>query len=232
MEQVKIGNKIKNLIIRLASDLPIEGMDPIIPNEPYTVLHDIQASFVFEERIRTQKAQFSVLSYNNSKLGSVTLFNVPLTEKVMNLLFEREHLLSATMVEDTYADECGHIFLNRVSSKDFVYNLFLHDEDQKVIYIDKILASEIIADPAKPYLAIYEVPSEGWLFNKPKNIYFNLDMEVVGNEEDETQTYFIHINQCVIRPRHDIRFTKELSTTDLEITTVGDSWISRIGKEH
>ena len=136
MEQVKIGNKIKNLIIRLASDLPIEGMDPITPNEPYTVLHDIQASFVFEERIRTQKAQFSVLSYNNSKLGSVTLFNVPLTEKVMNLLFERDHLLSATMVEDTYADECGHIFLNRVSSKDFVYNLFLHDEDQKVTTSD------------------------------------------------------------------------------------------------
>lgn len=231
MKQIKIGNRIKNLIIRNASSMPLAEGDPepICDNQPYTILSDIDAEFEFEYLTSTQSTWHNVLHYSNYKLSSILLKKVPLTDKIMNLLFKRQDNLTGSLIEDVISDYEGHIFLNKVSSDSQVRNMFIFDANGNIEALENIYPEEVVLKPNTNYKIIYELGNfTGWSFNKNnRNIYLNLDMETVSNNNDSTSKFFIHADKCSVEVEHSLHFTEELSYIDIKVIVLGDSWLGQ-----
>ena len=105
MSTYKIGNKV-NGIIRSYAVGKLGAMDMVYDNQPYTILRDISATVTFSSKDRDlTDAHKDLLHYGADTVKEVRLSNVPLTEKVLDLIYQSNDEKLYSKQENYMSDE-------------------------------------------------------------------------------------------------------------------------------
>ena len=143
MNIYKIGNKV-SCIIRFYSSPAEENRYGITEDkQPYTIINTANATLSFEDRNANSKNNFNQLSYNNSKLSTISFSDIPLNDRIIKLIFnEDEEEKYFSIAENYSSDEEGSIYLN--SPTDSIYNVYIYDNTQSLLMSIEGESSKVI----------------------------------------------------------------------------------------
>lgn len=240
MKTYKLGNKI-NCIVRAYSKGKIGKFNIEFDNQPYTILKNVEASLTFNEKVRDPKSVFTDLAYTAENLQEITLSNVELNDKVLNMIFsEKKH--GAVSKHESLTMQEGLVYLNEFSNGE-IAQIFIYNIDGELLaatgsaevqngLVDcrnfeyykptrhKSLTEEVII--------FYSYEKDCFKFTRDidqeENKYFILDLILEGNteenEEDTPTTSFIHIGKCAVRINKNMYFNRNLNAVDLKFIVV------------
>lgn len=232
----KLGNKITCVI---SSDV-LSTTDFFAKQQPYTIIANVDATLNFNDFNTTLAARHDVLSYHESVLESITLSNVPITNKIVDYAF-RQHKVAKDneKVLVTKVTQCGvsasnEVLLTLPSTIGNLYNVFVYDalNTSHLLYhadcIEKyglnnnpIRLQEKVSD----VLVVYRHLTDAFYpLCGTTDGYVSLDLILVGNENEKTNWSTIHIQKCVLEPINALNFNTVLNTVDLTFTVVNDSY--------
>jgi hypothetical protein len=240
MKTYKLGNKIK-CIVRAYSKGKIGKFDIEFDNQPYTILKDVEASLTFTEKIRDSKSIFTDLAYTTENLQEVTLSNVELNDKVLNMIFsEKKH--GAVSKHESLTMTEGIVYLKEFNDGEiaqvFIYNI----DGELLAAAGSVQVQNGIVDcrsfecyhPTKhkslteEIIIFYCYEKDCFKFKREdkndENRYFILDLILEGNteeyEEDTPTNSFIHIGKCAVRVNKNMYFNRTLNAVDLKFIVV------------
>lgn len=239
MKTYKLGNKIK-CIIRSYSTGMIGKQYMQHPNQPYTVLKDVEASLTFDEKNRKASTTYNVLSYVSDYLKEINISNVELNDKILNLIFsDREENLCSTFENHTILNQ---EFQLDIDVKD-IYQVFIYDVDGNLIttadhvhlpegsasylYLENPVFKDYDRNKYMEYnddiLIFFSYEGEsGYCLNNEISPYLSLDLILEGNQDDEFLTSYIHIEKCVLRINKNMRFNHSINSIDLIFNVVDE----------
>lgn len=237
MKTYKLGNKIK-CIIRSFSSGKIGEQDVPYANQPYTVLKDVEASLLFGNRETNAKSITRELSHNIEFLQEITISNVTLNDKILNLIFlKNEEKLCSTVENCTLKNK--KLYLSKNLSE--IYQVFIYNCNGELLAAtgeyDASNGSISLDDSLEFYepekhtaveedvLVFYTYKQlDGVGFNLEQNIYqyLTLDFILEGNVDDESRNSYIHINKCSLRVDKNMYFNRTLNAVDLKFTIIND----------
>ena len=237
MKTYKLGNKI-DCIIRSFSSVEIGSEKLIFSNQPYTVLKDVKANLTFRDNNASAKTNFSQLHYNIDALDEITISDVELNNKILNLIFSKnEEKITSSMENCEVEDDKFYL----PASDSNIFQVFVYDINGKLIAatgkwdsteID-LRAFDYVDLPNESYsgncLVFYSSKgSVGYNINKTENIYLTLDFIITGNADDELNASFIHINKCALFVDKNMYFNGSVNAIDLRFKVIddGESYIT------
>lgn len=230
METYKIGNKV-TAIIRAYSAGKIGDDVMTYDNQPYTLLHGVSADLRFTDVSKTAKDAVSTVLYHNMNvLDSITISNVELTNKIMNLIFPKSESKLAHVAENYDSDENGCIYLNHTGT---LYQIFVYDSDgnleqESCLGVYNTESEDgaqplFVLKPNSNYLVIYSYEKEiAYNLNNYNNIYLTVDLQITGNADDERATMWIHLDKCGIHVDKDMYFSQNSNAADLIFEIISD----------
>ena len=220
MATYKIGNKV-NGIIRSFHSGKLGKMDMTYDNQPYTIIRDISATVNFAGVDRDSSvANKNFLQYNTDTIKEVRLSNVPLTEKILDLIYKDNEDKLYSKQETYQSDEEGNIYLNTIGE---IYQVFIYNDEGQLekaygTYNDTVLHVE---KEEAVYSIYYSYLGEkSYYLDKPDNFYIKLDLEILGNEDDNTQDMCLHIEKAAIKVDKNMYFNNNANSIDLTITVI------------
>ena len=125
MKTYKLGNKIK-CIIRSCSAGLVGDQEMIYSNQPYTILKDVEASLTFADKEKKSKSIFTDLAYSADSLQEITISNVEINDKILNLIFSKNEEKICSTVANCMAED-NKIYIN--APADEIYQVFIYDVD-------------------------------------------------------------------------------------------------------
>lgn len=220
MATYKIGNKV-NGIIRSFSTGKLGKMNMTYDNQPYTILRDISATVNFAANDKDNNvAHKTFVQYNADTIDQIRLSNVPLTEKVLDLIYKDNPDKLYSKQETYQSDEEGNIYLNTLGD---IYQVFIYNDEGNLesaygTYSENILHVE----KAESIYSIYYsyLGEKSYYLDKPDNFYITLDLEILGNEDDNTQDMCLHIEKAAIKVDKNMYFNNVANSIDLTITVI------------
>lgn len=221
MKTYKLGNKIKCIIRSFAAG-KIGNQDMIYGNQPYTVLKDVEASLRFKDNSRESKSNFTDLAYFVENLNEVTISNVEINDKILNLIFLKNEDKLCSTVENCMPED-NKIYINAPTDK--IYQVFIYDVDGNLEQAFGTLDSmEVKVARSDDYLVFYSYEGEvSYKLNRGQSLYLTLDLILTGNEDDKLNTSCIHIDKCVLSVDKNMSFNKTLNTVDLKFTVIDNN---------
>lgn len=215
MDTYKLGNKV-NCIIRSFSAGKIGEIDMQYDNQPYTVLEDLEASVRFTDYNRDSKTISKEMSFTIDSLESLSLSNVKLTDKILNLIFSKYDEPLAHYAKNLVSDAQGKIYLPVMDC----CQIFIYNNEGLVDAIGYLEDSNCImssyVEPNQSYLVCYSVlAKKGYLLNRLNNVYLTLDLQISGNVNDELSTYYLHLHKCALSINKNLYFADGINTIDL-----------------
>ena len=220
MATYKIGNKV-NGIIRSYSAGKLGKMDMEYDNQPYTILRDISATVNFAATNKDSSvANKNFLQYNTDTISEIRLSNVPLTEKILDLIYKDNETRLYSKQENYESDELGNIYLNIT---DEIYQVFVYDEDGTLEQAYGSFSSTVlhVNNVESSYSIYYSYLGEkSYFLDKPDNFYIKLDLEILGNEDDNTQDMCLHIDKAAIKVDKNMYFSGYSNSIDLTIIVI------------
>lgn len=228
METYKLGNEIKCIIRGYAAG-PIGNMIAEYDNQPYTILKDVSATMRFKDKdVNSTKGVKNILSYNANDIEELQISNVLLTEKIMSLIFSQHESKLCSVAENFESDDEGNIFIS--CPQDTIYQVFVYDENGELEEDSSYALLNLNTNTLKvkninsPYMIVYSYEGQYALsLDTPNNLYVTLDLELVGNIDDETNHMFIHLDKCGIKADKNLYFNQGINTIDLTFTIISDS---------
>ena len=229
MSTYKLGNKITG-IIRAYSSGKIGDMVMDYNNQPYTIVKSVNANLSFVDIDVNAKSSFNQLAYNNSKLSQIQINDVTLNDKILNLIFLKSEVKLVSKVENQVADDNNLIYLTPIANE--VYQVFVYNSNGE---LDKAIGMQntdepiVVSEPNKDYLICYQYEAlKGYSLDKPENMYFTLDLLVIGNKEDNTSNMNIHIEKCALKIDKNMYFNQHSNAVDLTFTVLdtGENYIA------
>ena len=224
MSTYKLGNKITG-IIRAYSSGKIGDMVMDYNNQPYTIVKSVNANLSFVDIDVNAKSSFNQLAYNNSKLSQIQINDVTLNDKILNLIFLKSETKLVSKVENQVADDNNLIYLSPIANE--VYQVFVYNSNGE---LDKAIGTHntdepiVVSEPNKDYLICYQYEAlKGYSLDKPENMYFTLDLLVIGNKEDNTSNMNIHIEKCALKIDKNMYFNQHSNAVDLTFTVLDTS---------
>ena len=219
MKTYKLGNKIK-CIFRGFSDGVFCG-NQVKDNQPYTILKVVDTSLVFKDFTAQGKAIFTELAYNEDSLQEITISNVELTDKILNLIFSQKEDNLCFTVENCFASD-NQIFINPPSG--LAYDVFVYDVDgQLENYYESLNTTQINVLRNEDYLVFYGFQGKNsFNFNRQQDQYLTLDLIIEGNVDDSLNYSFIHINKCSLQVNKNMYFNRNINAVDLKFVVVDD----------
>lgn len=224
METYKIGNKI-NGVIRSYTANPIGDVQIQYNNQPYTIFEGASATFTFTED--DENLQFShrrsAAYYNMAYLQEVNIQDVPLTDKIFNLIFQKSEEKLCTETIHVTTDENGIAYLN--ISTDAWYQVFVYDDTGALETAFGTLTDTSLQlnKPNADYLIVYSYEGElAYLFRSLDNLYLTIDLEIVGNKDDNTQPMFVHLEKCGFRLTRNLYFDRNANAVDITLKVIND----------
>ena len=219
MKAYKLGNKVK-AILRTYSPCKIGNIEMKYPNQPYTILETTDAQILFKElntSATSATSTQSLLNYNVDFVDYIQLNNVALTDKILNLIFEKDLEPIKPVSHSCNSDNSGYIYLPIESP---IYDLFIYNdagslecEPYRVFEDNKIQVSKSNSN----YLVFYtENASEGYYLNRLNNITLSIDLEVIGNKDDTTENFWIHLEKCSLSINKNLYFNNDINAIDLK----------------
>ena len=217
METYKLGNKI-NCIIRAYSTGSIGSALIEYANQPYSILKDVSATIRFSDKDKnTSQGVKNLLAYNVSEIDTLSISNVLLTDKVLGLLFADNEEKLCTVTRDVVSTSDKKIYLT--APKDEIYQIFIFNEDglEQALGEHNITEPIIVDQANSSYLVIFSYEGNKAIsFSSPNNLYLTLDLELIGNVNDETSKMWIHLDKCLVSANKTLYFNQDINTVDLD----------------
>lgn len=219
MKTYKLGNKIK-CIIRSCAAGKIGDQEMMYGNQPYTVLKDVEASFTFVEKHKTSKSTFNELQFSQDNLQEVTISNVELNDKILNLIFSKNEDKLCSTFENCCAED-NKIYISAPTSE--IYQVFIYNVDGELEEAFGVLDNmEVEVERNEDYLVFYSYLGEKtYNFNREQSQYLSLDLIVEGNSDDDLHTSFIHIDKCALQINKNMSFNRLINAVDLKFVVLG-----------
>lgn len=226
----KLGNKITCIV---SSDFLYETKQ-----YPVTILPDVSASLTFNDYTTALNARHAVLDYHESTIEEVTLFDVPITNKIISMAFKNKEDLKAVSVVHTSVCEVNAsktLLLTVPQDIKNLFNIYVYEkESTDLIYVEEyhknydvsknpiILPNAIVG---KEYLVVYHTMTQDFYpLTSTTDGYWTLDLILTGNQDDNTQDSIIHIDKCSLNPINTLRFNNVINTVDLTFTVINDKY--------
>ena len=225
MKNYKLGNHF-DCIIRAYSAGIVGNQVAKYDNQPYTILKNIEANFVFDSIESKSKSSFSNLLYNKDTLSSVSFSNVELNDKILGLIFSKNENKLCHIAQNCEADQ-NNIYISAPTTE--IYNVFVFDINGDLEQSHQLVQANevgIIVLPVKlneNYLVCFDYEGDlSFSLHKNNNAYFTLDLIVTGNTDDITSKAYIHINKCALSINKNMYFGSEINTVDLKFQVIDD----------
>jgi hypothetical protein len=220
MKTYKLGNKIK-CIIRSCAAGKIGDQEMKYGNQPYTVLKDVEASFTFAEKTKTSKSIFNELQFSQDNLQEITISNIELNDKILNLIFSKNEDKLCSTFENCCAED-NKIYISAPTSE--IYQVFIYDVDGELEEAFGVLNNmEVSVKKNEDYLVFYSYEGDkAYSFDRKQNQYLSLDLILEGNVDDELHTSFIHIDKCSLEVDKNMSFNRTLNAVDLKFIIIGN----------
>ena len=248
MKTYKLGNKIKCIIRSFGAGF-IGSQEMKYDNQPYTILKDVDVSFAFEDKAYQAKTTPIELGYVDDFLKEITISNVELNDKILNLIFSKNEEKICTNVENQMIE--NYIFkidkdLSEIAQV-FIYNcdghliaatgeLKLQEGNNTEIDIrtfDDFDTNSVTYDPQDVLIVYSYQGDKSYSFKKniekkDKNIlYLTLDFILEDNNTEDLNDYgittsFIHITKCYLQINKNMYFNRSLNAVDLKFIVVED----------
>ena len=232
----KLGNKITCII---SSDV-LSTTDFFAKQQPYTIVSNIEATLNFNDYVTDLAARHEVLNYHESVLESITLSNVPITNKIVDYAF-RQHMaikekekVFITKIAQCAVSNTNEVLLTLPLTVNDLYYVFVYDalDTSKLLYhADHIQNYNLNTNPIRlttkvsDVLVIYRQLTDAFYpLCSTTDGYVSLDLLLVGNENEATNASTIHINKCVLQPVNALSFNTTLNTVDLTFTVINDKY--------
>ena len=214
METYKLGNKVK-AILRAHTPGQIGNVEIQYSMQPYTILDAVDAQVIFRDNNSSAKSIQTLVNYNIDFIDSVNLNNVKLTDKIVNLIFSVDNAPLKTISKNYSSNSEGLIYL---PSKTPLYQVFVYnDEGELEAAYDSLDVNSIqVSKPLSGYLLVYLQDAEkGFSLNRMNSVVLALDLEVVGNENDSTNTMWLHFDKCSLSVNKNLYFNNDINSVDL-----------------
>ena len=231
MRTYKLGNKI-DCIIRSFSPVKIGDDELIFANQPYTVLKNVKANLTFKTSDGEAKTRFSQLHYSVDTLDEVTISDVELNNKILNLIFSKNEDKITSHMQNCEVEN-NKFYLTASDSN--IHQVFVYDINGKLIAATGQWTTDEVDITQFDYV---NLPEAGYTGNclvfysaigglshnisKTENLYLTLDLIITGNADDELNASYIHINKCAIFVDKNMYFNNSLNAVDLKFKVIND----------
>ena len=184
----KIGNQV-SCVIRAYDSTPIGDYKVSYNNEPYTIIKGENASATFASESVDIVGRDRNGAYATEKIDSITIYNVTLTDKILNLIYLKNKEVSITFTEELLSSEDKKLFLSKGSGKQkkLVF-IFDADDSSKAPILEKAIETlEVDDDVVEVDKAVVKVN---------KNMYFNtkanaVDLTFSVVRDSKTENYLV-----------------------------------------
>ncbi|MBO5947572.1 hypothetical protein J6Q66_01905 [bacterium] len=220
MKTYKLGNKI-DCIIRSYCGGKIGSIDMKYGNQPYTVLKEVEASLRFSARDKDANSDFLNLTYNADNLDEITISDVELNDRILNLIFSKNEENLAHAMENCESGDDKIIYIKpEYSCQVFVYDI---DGNLENAY-GELKTNQIPVQRAnEDYLVFYSYPEQvSYSLKRGENLYLTLDLILTGNRDDEFNKSYIHIEKCALQISKDMYFNERINSIDLTFKVLKD----------
>jgi len=195
-KNIAIGSAV-DVIIKVISDRMVNNKR-YEAGEPYTILKNVGVNFNYggvTQSIESQNG--NLIDYLKQYPDSITIQNVSLTQKIMDLLFFEGNDAQKTEQIIINSSSC---FLPQNSSKIYVYK----DNDRITDFTYNEASGQLVLnsyDSASEYICFYNAGSYNYYTLETKNnAYFELDIQGKGNLEEQTSDFYICLPACALLP--------------------------------
>lgn len=220
MATYKIGNKITGIIRSFCAG-KLGNMDMIYDNQPYTIIRDISATLTFSNDTKDETVgRKNLLQYNADEVKEIRLNNVPLTEKILSLIYKDNPDKLFSKQEDYESDENGIIYLNTDGT---IYQVFIYDNKGNLEQaFGEYQEQELHVNKTDSVYSVYYsyLGEKSYFLDKPDNFYIKIDLDIIGNEDDNTQTMCLHIEKASVRVDKSMYFNNNSNSIDLTCTVI------------
>lgn len=205
-----------DVLIRSTAAQHIDGID-LRPQEPFTLIKDINIVFNYGQNNKEITKQGTLLFDNNNYPSSITLQNVPITQKISKLIFKPQNINFLQKTNYIKATSINHeIYLPH----DAIYHAFVYDSKNELIGTvecgDNVILSPDLID-GETYTVFYEyrleAPSTAYSLGTPDFGYFTLEIFGVGNRNSQDSTVYIKLMQCALQTNKSLYFDNSGSNT-------------------
>lgn len=236
MKNYKLGNQV-TVIIRSYSDDTFIGNQYIEhANQPYTIIKSAEANLSFKNITSTAKTTFNHLAYTHMKPSQLSISNVTINDKILNLIFhknqtEEPHLF--TKLENVTSTQDNKIYFGQLNTT--LKNVFIYDSEGKCKYEPELNNNSYKVDKSEqPYLVCYQYESTtSFSLDQNNNHYYTIDLLLTSNqkefnkkefsENDNTINSTIHLEKCALEINSDMSFAQNSNAVDLKFIVLDDN---------
>ena len=213
METYKLGNKVK-ATLRAYSPGKIGNTEIKYCMQPYTIINDADVQVSFRDTDGNARTTQTLLNYNVDYVDSVSINNVPLNDKILNLVFQVDNAPLRTKSANCNSNDAGVIYL----PDEKMYQVFIYDDNGELESAhDELVDYVVVNKPNSNYLIIYICDgTKGFSLNRTNNVTMALDLEVTGNENDTTNKFWLHFDKCSLSVNKNLYFSGSINTIDLK----------------
>ena len=174
MATYKIGNQV-DCVIRAYNSAPIGEYKVTYDHEPYTIIKGENGLISFSSDNTDFSSKERNGGYATEKIDSFSLYNITLTDKILNLIYCKNEGFSITFHEKLLSGDDKKIYFS---------NGFGKTKKMVFVYYSDDSAAEL---ENAYYNIVYEVITNStYSLNKRNNVYVSLDISTISNEDDNT----------------------------------------------
>ena len=223
MNTYKLGNKVDCIIRFYAGGTTIGDVTAQYDNQPYTILKDVQATLSYGSHDKNAIAVERKLGFSHDFVDTIRLSDIPITDKILKLIYSKNEEKLCTATENLVSDEVGHIFFNRDLPE--YYQVFVIDNEGNLEAAYGTLTTSYL--PVKkensPYLVCYNYLGDTSVsLDHSDNIYLKMDLTIKGSVGDTTTDMFLHIDKCVLTVDKNLYFNSRMNAVDLICRVIND----------
>lgn len=224
-DTLKLGNHC-NCLIRAYSSTDIGTYQITYGNEPYTSIDNCRCRINFTgDNAAANQANTTILRESLAYVNEIHLYDCLLTTKILNLIFPKIEPKYISKQEKLFSDDTAKVYLS--SSAEKLYQVFVYCDGQlETAYgeLDNTGEPLSVEKAESNYLVVYQIaaPSNTTTrtLNSLQNLYLTLDLEVIGNVNNQTTTAYIHIDKCNLYVNKSIALEEGLNTVDLTFRVI------------
>lgn len=236
MTTYKIGNQV-DCVIRACNSTPIGEYKISYDHEPYTIIQGENGIISFSSNNTNFDSKERNGGYATENIDSFSLYNVILTDKILNLIYCKKEGFSITFHEKVTSGEDKKIFFSNGFGK-IKKLVFVYYSDNDAAELENAYSTvdddyiEVEHENAC-YNIVYEVITDSiYSLDKRNNIYVSLDISTVSNENDNTSRTWLHIDKALVKVNKTLYFNNNANAVDLTFLVINDNTtINYIGWE-
>lgn len=230
MKNYKLGNQV-TVVIRSYSDDTFIGKQYIEhANQPYTIIKSAEANLSFKNITSTAKTTFNQLAYTHIKPSQLSISNVTINDKILNLIFHKNQTAAPhlfTKLENVTSSQDKKIYFGQLNTT--LKNVFIYDSEGKCKYEPELNNNSYkVNKSGEPYLVCYQYESNtSFSLDQNNNHYYTIDLLLTSNQKesgendntiknDNTINSTIHLEKCALEINSDMSFAQNSNAVDLK----------------